>query len=645
MIPLVATLDDLDFDALVAIGRGRLPAVAPGWTDYNYHDPGITLIDLLAWVADTQIYAVGRNRLDERLAMAALIGLRPRGAVPATGVLYPPDTPAGAITGDYDVAAATRLTPATGCVPRLEVVHDVTVLPVKLIRLTAESGTGGSTDFTDANKRARASFAPFGAPPAPGAALVAELEGALPAREILLSLGIEIEGGGAAAPEDDRLGSVRLFYRRSTGDEVPLERVLDTSVDMQRSGVIVVKLPAGGPHAGRTTHEIVVRADMANALMPRLLRIAPNALPVAQKATFERGDNLGTGRANQTIAIDPRSLFESDEIVEDRVWRLTDGCAAGVRRPLVRVGDGDGDGGSWKAGDFEDAGPEDPVYAVSEAADGSRIEIGFGNGVNGRRPELYQPIAIALELSCGAGGNIASRVEWLLATPRSHWQNRQPVAGGSDAQNVAVLLEAARRKLRAGRALTASRQIEEAALALPEAFGITRASVLEGWEPGRRRPASAATRTLLVTRRGEATESDAWLRAIARSLRPRIPLAERLVVAAPAYLDFRVGARIVAAVGRRPDQVSGAVRDDLASRLTPGGAKGKSWPLGRDVSATAVAGWIRRVAGVASVSDVALLDREGRAIGDVLALRRDQLPRLMTETGQSDIVVEAGRRP
>ena len=33
MIPLRRILDDRDFEALVDIGRGRLPALAPDWTD------------------------------------------------------------------------------------------------------------------------------------------------------------------------------------------------------------------------------------------------------------------------------------------------------------------------------------------------------------------------------------------------------------------------------------------------------------------------------------------------------------------------------------------------------------------------------------------------------------------------------------
>jgi hypothetical protein len=623
MIPLAATPDNMDFDGLVALGRSRLPALAPGWTDYNVHDPGITLIELLAWVADTQIYAAGRNRADERLAMAALIGLRPRGAVPAIGVLY-----AEGDTGqaDHDIAAGTRLTPAAGCAPRLEVLRDVSLLPLKLLQLTAEGGAAGTVDFTDANKRARVSFAPFGIPPVRDSALVARLGGRLPCRDLLLSIGIEIEGGGSAGPEDNCLGAVSLFYRRAKGDEVPLDCVLDTSVDMQCNGVMIVRLPAGGPQAGCDTHDIVLRPDTANALMPRLLRVAPNALPVAQKASFPQLQFHGTGRANQKLFVEPNALFEADERVEGRQWRLTDA------RAEVRVGTE-----LWTAGTFQSAGPADPFFAVSEAKDGSGIEIAFGNGVNGRRPRPYEPIEVALELSCGAAGNVASPLDWLMAAPRIRWRNRQPIAGGADAEGPAELLDAARRRLRDRRPLTASREIEDAALGLPDPFGVTRASVIEGWERGRRRPGAAATRTLLVTRRGKAAESPAWLRAIARALRPRIPLGERLLVAAPAFREMRVAARITAAVGARPERVHRAVCDDLARRLAGG-----TWPLGRSVSATAVAGWIRRVAGVERVSDVKLLGTDEKTLGEVLELRADELPRLATDRVATSIVVEAG---
>ncbi|MGH8237126.1 MAG: putative baseplate assembly protein, partial [Steroidobacteraceae bacterium] len=67
---------DRRFDDLLEAGRSRLPSLAPRWTDYNAHDPGITLMELLAWVSEAQLYSLARMRRDERAAYAALLGLR-----------------------------------------------------------------------------------------------------------------------------------------------------------------------------------------------------------------------------------------------------------------------------------------------------------------------------------------------------------------------------------------------------------------------------------------------------------------------------------------------------------------------------------------------------------------------------------------
>src|SRR5215510_4107479 len=80
------------------IGRARLHALAPTWTDYNAHDPGITLMELLAWVAEAQLYSLSRMRRDERTAYAALLGLAPAGTQGASGLIWPdgldPNSPA-----------------------------------------------------------------------------------------------------------------------------------------------------------------------------------------------------------------------------------------------------------------------------------------------------------------------------------------------------------------------------------------------------------------------------------------------------------------------------------------------------------------------------------------------------------------------
>jgi hypothetical protein len=80
------SLDDTDFARLAEAGRALIPSVEPGWTDHNHHDPGITLLELLAWTAEAQIYGLGRLRRDERLAYAALMGVHARAGRSRPGV-------------------------------------------------------------------------------------------------------------------------------------------------------------------------------------------------------------------------------------------------------------------------------------------------------------------------------------------------------------------------------------------------------------------------------------------------------------------------------------------------------------------------------------------------------------------------------
>src|SRR5215213_11528613 len=98
MTQLAPNLFQRRFGDLMEIGRARIPALSPEWTDHNAHDPGITLMELLAWVAEGQLYSLSHVRRDERTAYAALLGLSPSGTRSATGLIWPdyqdPNSPA-----------------------------------------------------------------------------------------------------------------------------------------------------------------------------------------------------------------------------------------------------------------------------------------------------------------------------------------------------------------------------------------------------------------------------------------------------------------------------------------------------------------------------------------------------------------------
>ena len=57
-------LDDVRFQELVSEARTRIIRHSPDWTEHNVSDPGITLIELFAWITEILTYRI--NRIPER---------------------------------------------------------------------------------------------------------------------------------------------------------------------------------------------------------------------------------------------------------------------------------------------------------------------------------------------------------------------------------------------------------------------------------------------------------------------------------------------------------------------------------------------------------------------------------------------------
>jgi len=73
MTRLRPVLDDLTYADLLAQAMGRIPAVAPGWTDHNPGDPGITLLELFAWFAEMLVYQADQLPADRTDAFLRLL--------------------------------------------------------------------------------------------------------------------------------------------------------------------------------------------------------------------------------------------------------------------------------------------------------------------------------------------------------------------------------------------------------------------------------------------------------------------------------------------------------------------------------------------------------------------------------------------
>src|SRR5260370_34678953 len=68
-------LDDRRFEDLVAEARRRIPAYTPEWTDFNDSDPGITLIQLFAWLQEMILYRLNRVPQKNFVKFLELVGI------------------------------------------------------------------------------------------------------------------------------------------------------------------------------------------------------------------------------------------------------------------------------------------------------------------------------------------------------------------------------------------------------------------------------------------------------------------------------------------------------------------------------------------------------------------------------------------
>src|SRR5690606_31874795 len=150
-------LDDLTFAELIEIGRSMIPSIAPDWTDHNVHDPGIMLNELLAWVADAQVYSLARTpRRDERQAYARLMGIAPAGPAAATGLVWPDENAATDPLLPLPWAPGTFVDETTTFQSDLQdspVFHPTERIDLATARLTGVWPEGADADFSAINRR------------------------------------------------------------------------------------------------------------------------------------------------------------------------------------------------------------------------------------------------------------------------------------------------------------------------------------------------------------------------------------------------------------------------------------------------------------------------------------------------------------
>lgn len=229
---LSRNLDDQRFEDIVREAEGRLPWLCPVWTDHNSHDPGITILELMAWFKETQQFEmnyVGPETVRKLLELAEVRLRRERPAECAISV--PAEAPGR--------AKYARLETPEGVVFELE--EEIPPGRCSLARaLIQRAGGQGTVDVTGMLYDDSA-FRPFDFGGEQGSRLLLDLSGK---PEETLRIWFEIEepeGVARNEPDADTEPPRTLVWELpGVGKVTPLR---DETLALSRSGCVLLPAP------------------------------------------------------------------------------------------------------------------------------------------------------------------------------------------------------------------------------------------------------------------------------------------------------------------------------------------------------------------------------------------------------------------
>jgi len=146
----VPNLDDRSWKQIVDEATRLIPRYCPEWTNHNPTDPGITLLELYAWMTEMVIYRLNKVPEKNFLTFLDLIGVRLKAPEPAKVVLE--FTPSEGVEGELVVKKGTKvatLQAGGGEAVTFETLRDISLLPVHVVR-AASSHRAAVADHTEA---------------------------------------------------------------------------------------------------------------------------------------------------------------------------------------------------------------------------------------------------------------------------------------------------------------------------------------------------------------------------------------------------------------------------------------------------------------------------------------------------------------
>lgn len=658
-------LDDRSYQQLRDELVRRIPVYAPEWTDHNASDPGITLIELFAFLGENLLYRFNQIPDATKLAFLRLLQIPLRPAIAARALVTLTSTdPSGAA-----VLAPIGTQMMAGAVP-FESLTEVSAWPLEVSAIgkivAPEPTAADEKEFASASIDARggikagekaAYYKNQTLPADPGAPDAASIDFSSAAGPVDFQKAVDgaiwiavrqtkltkvnLLGGALLSigfipdqvvPSIDQVSAcpgvrpidtgAEMIWEASTGiidsKNLPSYTTIkvegDTTRGLANQGTVQLRLPDD-----ITTLGVFTPPDPdlqgTDTFPPQIedQQLAANVIFWLRATRRDPARALGKVLfigINATEVVQmikaPPEFVGTGNAQASQSYKLVHGpVIEGTTRIQVEEPNGWTD---WQAVDgFEDSVEDSRHYVLDPEA----ATITFGNGVRGRAPQIGERIR-ALEYRYGGGvaGNVGAKaISQAVNLSAVKCSNPLAAVGGAPGESIADGLERVPGEFRRhDRAVTQS-DFQELALATPGA-GVGRADCMPLFDPTTKDRKAAGVVSVVVWPREDVKNPNApmpdrsLLSQVCAWLDVRRLVTTELYVIPPTYKKIAVAVGLQAKPGYGIEAVRRWVElviRQYLAPLPPYGPDGGGWPLGRAVYGPELEAAALQVEGVAFI--------------------------------------------
>jgi hypothetical protein len=601
-----ADLDDKTFDELIKEALSRIPTYAPEWTDYNVHDPGITFIELFAWLAEMQMYRL--NRISDRnyrkfLKLMGIPSLKT--ARPAEVDLTFSSNSAETVPVPEGTKVAA-MDPVSGEDIIFETKRNLNVVDSALRAILSRSKNGGlSVDNREANENENVYYYAFRHKPEADDGLYLGFSESLTGTGATLAFYLyegDLPGTGGddkEKPEVYPSATLKWEYYTDEGDGgwedgakwKGVEGVEDETGHLALNGKVLIEVgEAMGLYNSLYWLRCIVE-EVGYETPPKIDFVLLNTVSAIQSNTFDNCNFSSSGLPGayfdlQHPPVIVNTLRVKGEERED-VWSEVE--------------------------DFDASKPGDMHYTVD--SDAGRVR--FGDGINGKiPPEGKDNITVSYSSGGGVRGNVEPKTINRVLDKLDGAvtvENKKAASGGEKAETLEEAKIRARKELKTVYRAVTSEDYENLAIKTP-GLKVSRAKAIPGYHPDQKSEFPGIVTVIVVpeSQYDEPEPSAGFLKTVYRHLDKHRLLTTEVFVMPPEYVGVSVAATVHIKPKSDPDRVKGNVEKELKNFLHPinGGVDRKGWLFGRPVYRSEVYEIIDGVEGVDYVTGLTL-KREG----------------------------------